>query len=71
MKISQNITVPAGRITVEGELRERTERNFLRMQDEPFRAGKAGVGECRSPGWPGGWEGRARLANVLDGETLK
>ncbi|MBO4770319.1 MAG: glycoside hydrolase family 127 protein [Clostridia bacterium] len=71
MKISQHVIIPSGNITVEGELRERIERNFFRMQDEPFRAGKAGINECRSPGWPGDWEGRALLASVLDGESLK
>lgn len=57
-------------VTVEGNLRERTELNFSRMQDNIFGKGKAGLPPYCSVGWPGDWEGRSLLANVLDENIL-
>ena len=59
---------PAGfdRVTVGGELRQRIERNFDRLETDYYQPDQVYWTEEQSGGWPGDKEGRTILALVLD-----
>ena len=58
-------------VTVKGDLRTRLIKNFSRLHDKIYHAGKAGLPPYCCIGWPGDWEGRAMLALALDSEVLR
>ena len=55
-----------GTVRIEGELAERVNRNFDRMESEPYRPENVYWTEEQSNGWPADKEGRTILALVLD-----
>ena len=57
-------------VTVEGDLRGRILKNFSRLHDPNYRAGRAGLKPCCCTGWPGDWEGRSMLALIHGTEAL-
>ena len=57
-------------VTVEGDLRGRILKNFSRLHDPIYRAGRAGLPPYCCVGWPGDWEGRAMLALIHGEESL-
>ena len=62
---------PAGfdRVTVGGELRQRIERNFDRLETDYYQPDQVYWTEEQSGGWPGDKEGRTILALVLDAQA--
>ncbi|MFR3488372.1 MAG: hypothetical protein ACLTTP_03225 [Alistipes ihumii] len=54
------------RVTVGGELRQRIERNFDRLETDYYQPDQVYWTEEQSGGWPGDKEGRTILALVLD-----
>ena len=52
-----------------GELRERVERNFRRLEEEKYQPDHVFLTEAQSNDWPGDTEGRTILALVLDAQA--
>lgn len=62
-------TLPFTSIRVKGELQERLERNFQRLEEEKYQPHKVFLSMQQSGDWPGDTEGRTILGLVMDAQA--
>ncbi len=62
-------TLPFSSIRVKGELQERLERNFQRLEEEKYQPHKVFLSMQQSGDWPGDTEGRTILGLVMDAQA--
>ena len=62
-------TIPFSGIKVSGELKERVQHNFDRLEESKYHPANVFLTEEQSGGWPGDTEGRTILGLVMDAQA--